>query len=854
MSMPRGTRIRTLLASTALVVLICDGGRAQTINEFVANHVGTDVKEYVEIFGLPNFDYSALSILQIEGDSSAGIIDSVFQVGTTDAQGFWVTGFLNNVIENGTMSLFLVEDFSGTQGQDLDTGNTGVFDVTPWFRVVDSIGVWDGDVGDANYGAPVLAPGFDGSSFSVGGASRLPDGTDTDTDADWTRNDFNLAGIVAGTPATGTTFNTPGTTNGVDPNPPLSQVLSIMEIQGPGHVSPEAGNRVVTGGVVTAVASNGFYMQDPVGDGDDRTSDGIFVFTGGAPGVQIGDAVEVEGTVREFFNETQLGSSPVVTVVGSGQSIVPTTISTNLAAPSSNPHRAQPNTIIDDLGSVVFDPTTDGRDFYESLEGMLVTLVAAQAVSDEDTRPNRGEFYAVSRDDAEGNLTSLNSRGGITISADTVNSFNDNPLEADLNPERILIVGTVDSDTRPDTPPEMGDLVGSDGGDITGVVQFSFNDYRIRPLAPVVTTEVDLPDEVTALAGDAMNFTVATYNVFNLDPNAQDGNDDIGSGRFAGLARQIVTNMGAPDVVALQEIQDNSGAVNDGTVSAALTLQTLVDAIVEAGGPTYAFLDNPFIGDNTSGGAPGANIRTAFLYNADRVPLTTDSVATIDQDGTITGTPSAGLQTDPASPFFDTRLPLVMEFSFAGESFTIINNHFSSKGGSDPLFGTTQPPANGSVEARNAQAAAVNAAVDSLLAFDLLANIIVLGDFNEFQFLEPLSILTGSDDGSNVLINLAFSNPDPTDVFTFEFEGNSQALDHILVSQSVFDRFVGIDFVHMNAGRLFETLLSDHDPIVAQFLGQVPVAVAAPTSLSVLLAAFAGLALVGQSGGRRRRA
>ncbi len=854
MNMPGGTRIRTLLASTALVVLMCDDGRAQTINEFVANHAGTDVNEYVEIFGLADFDYSALSILQIEGDSSVGIIDSVFQVGTTDVHGFWVTNFSNNLIENGTMSLFLVEDFSGTLGQDLDTSNTGVFDVTPWSRVVDSIGIWDGGAGDSNFGAPVLAPGFDGNSFTVGGASRLPDGVDTDSDGDWTRNDFDLAGIVAGTPAAGTTFNTPGTTNAVDPNPPSSQVLSIMEIQGPGHVSPAEGNRVVTSGLVTAVASNGFYLQDPVGDGDDRTSDGIFVFTGGAPGVAVGDAVDVEGTVAEFFNETQLANTPVVTVLNSGNEIVPVTISTDLAAPSTNPHRTQPNTIVDDLGSVVFDPATDGRDFYESLEGMLVTLVGAQAVSDEDTRPSRGEFYAVSRDDEDGNLTSLNSRGGITISADTVNSFNDNPLQADLNPERILIVGTVDSDTRPEMPPEMGDLVGSDGGDITGVVQFSFNDYRIRPLAPVVTTELDRPDEVTTLAGDAMNFTVATYNVFNLDPNDQDGNDDIGSGRFAGLARQIVTNMGAPDVLALQEIQDNSGAANDGTVSAALTLQTLVDAIADAGGPSYSFVDNPFIGDNTSGGAPGANIRTAFLYNADRVPVAPDSVATIDQDGTITDIPSAGLQSDPASPFFDTRLPLVMEFSFAGESFTIINNHFSSKSGSDPLFGSTQPPANGSVDERNAQAAAVNAAVDSLLAFDPLANIIVLGDLNEFQFFEPLSILTGADDGSNVLINLAFSNPDPTDIFTFEFEGNSQALDHILVSQSVFDRFVGVDFVHMNTGRLFETLLSDHDPIVAQFLVQVPVAVAAPTSLSVLLAAFAGLTLVGQSRVRRPRA
>ena len=76
---------------------------------------------------------------------------------------------------------------------------------------------------------------------------------------------------------------------------------AVHEIQGSGRTSPLAGQAVTTGGVVTAVDSNGFYLQDPIGDGDDATSDGIFVFTGRAPAVRVGDAAQVAGTVGEFF-------------------------------------------------------------------------------------------------------------------------------------------------------------------------------------------------------------------------------------------------------------------------------------------------------------------------------------------------------------------------------------------------------------------------------------------------------------------------------------------------------------------------------------------------------------------------
>ncbi|MCL4868282.1 MAG: ExeM/NucH family extracellular endonuclease [Anaerolineae bacterium] len=189
---------------------------APIINEFVLNHVGTDTHEFVEIYGDPNTDYSDYTILQIEGDTTgAGLIDSVHIVGTTNADGLWTTGFLTNVFENGTVTLLLVKDFTGTIGQDLDSNNDGLFDVTPWSSLVDDVAVNDGGAGDTTYSTTVLAPGFGGSPFTPGGASRIPNGVDTDSAADWALNDFDGEGLPGfiGTPDPGEAFNTPGAPN-----------------------------------------------------------------------------------------------------------------------------------------------------------------------------------------------------------------------------------------------------------------------------------------------------------------------------------------------------------------------------------------------------------------------------------------------------------------------------------------------------------------------------------------------------------------------------------------------------------------------------------------------------------------
>ena len=206
------------------------------LNEFVADHTGSDTNEYLEIFGDPNTSYTHFTLLEIEGDatSATGRIDGVFSVGATDANGLWWTDFLDGELENGTITLLLVEGFTGANGDDLDTDDDGTLDVTPWTRLVDDVATSDGDSGDRTYSTTVLAPNFDGNSFQPGGASRTPGGTDTDTVSDWTRNNFDgdgLGGSFSGNTNQGEARNTPGTAN---PSGPLPVELVAFAAQAEG--------------------------------------------------------------------------------------------------------------------------------------------------------------------------------------------------------------------------------------------------------------------------------------------------------------------------------------------------------------------------------------------------------------------------------------------------------------------------------------------------------------------------------------------------------------------------------------------------------------------------------------------
>ncbi|MCB0211872.1 MAG: lamin tail domain-containing protein, partial [Anaerolineae bacterium] len=271
---------------------------APVINEFVADHDGTDNYEYIEIYGDPNTDYSNYTIVEIEGDgSSAGLIDdAVATVGTTDANGFWLASF-SNVIENGNITLLLVEGYSGSVGNDIDTDNDGVIDTTYWTSIVDSVG---SDDGGTIYSPASLTASFDGGSFQVGGASRIPDGTDTDTTADWVRNDYDGAGIPAldpGTPEEGEAFNTPGATNQiVTPPAPELQITEIWPGNANGTNLTQDWFEIVNTGTVTWTPALGdlYFDDDSQAPADADPISGIAAIAPGEAVIAIDDTDTAE--------------------------------------------------------------------------------------------------------------------------------------------------------------------------------------------------------------------------------------------------------------------------------------------------------------------------------------------------------------------------------------------------------------------------------------------------------------------------------------------------------------------------------------------------------------------------------
>jgi predicted extracellular nuclease len=570
-------------------------------------------------------------------------------------------------------------------------------------------------------------------------------------------------------------------------------VVAIRDIQGATHRSSLLGSAVTTTGIVTARIGNGFYLQDPVADSDDATSEAIFVFTSSAPTVVVGDAVRVSGTVSEFragapttvvnLTTTEI-TGPTITVQSSGNALPAATV---IGAGG----RVPPTQVIEDdaTGDVessgVFDPASDGIDFYESLEAMRVQVNNPIAVG---PTSGFGEIPVVA--DGGANASVRTPRGGVLIRPN------------DFNPERVILDDTVVGSTS------MPRVNLGDGftAPAVGVLDYSFGNFKLNVTQALTRVDNGLAKEVTTGPGTGV-LAVATFNVENLRPSDPPS-------KFEALADQIVDNLRSPDVIALEEIQDNSGAVNNGVVDANVTLDQLVAAIAAAGGPAYEWRQiNPV--NNADGGEPGGNIRVGFLYRTDR------GLAFVDRPGGTSTAPTAVVagasgpqlsfspgRIDPTNDAWtNSRKPLVGEFTYRGETVFVVVNHFNSKGGDDPLFGRFQPPTRITEVQRHQQAEVVNAFVDSVLAVDGAANIVVLGDINDFDFSETVNRLKSG----GVLHNLMDTLP-ANERYSYVFEGNSQVLDQILVSSGLNIADPAFDPVHINAE--FADQQSDHDPSV----------------------------------------
>ncbi|MCB2210010.1 endonuclease/exonuclease/phosphatase family protein [bacterium] len=570
---------------------------------------------------------------------------------------------------------------------------------------------------------------------------------------------------------------------------PLPEGETISEIQGAGHISPLK-NRPVYNvhGIVTAIRADGFYMQDPNPDDDPATSEAVFVYGAVALGVKIGDEVLVNAVVIEsdlgdgYLTITEL-KNPYVEVI-SNENDLPEPVVIGEGG------RMPPSEIIDDdtFGKVgddgEFDPQNDGIDFYESLEGMRVQVNDAVAVSGTSQYK---EIAVVG--DLGAHAGTMTSRGGLVVQAD------------DFNPERIVL-----DDAMRNMPfVTTGDR---SEGPIVGVMDYTYGNYKLQPTESVSFADNGLmPEGPLAELADGQ-IRVVNYNVLNL--SAQD-ND-----RAATLADQIVNLMASPDIIGLQEIQDNDGSISSETVSADETYQLLIDEISTLGGPEYGFVNIDPERDR-DGGVPGGNIRVGFLYRLDRdISLAeapdglgdaTTATEMLDNDGTLALSVNPG-RIDPTNvAFADSRKPLVVTFMVGDTPLYIINNHFNSKGGDSGLFGEYQPPVLESEVQRLLQAAVVGEFVTEMLAVDPEANILLLGDLNDFQFSPPVDLL--EDSGLN---NLVETLP-VSERYSYVYDGNSQTLDQMLVSDALLEQVVEYDILHINSEFDYQHRFSDHDPV-----------------------------------------
>ncbi|WP_059009377.1 endonuclease/exonuclease/phosphatase family protein [Streptomyces specialis] len=570
----------------------------------------------------------------------------------------------------------------------------------------------------------------------------------------------------------------------------------VRDIQGSTRLSPYAGQQVTNvSGIVTGVrayGSRGFWIQDPRADGSTATSEGIFVFTSSTPRVAVGDDVLVSGTVGEYYyggaasgnqSVTQI-TRPTVTVRSSGNALpAPVVLDADAVprryAPDGDP--AAGNSV----EGLQLAPDVYALDLYESLEGMNVEIRDAAVAGPSTSFHELWVTLEPERNPTAG--------GGTRYASYTAQ-----------NPGRLKVESLVPVAQEPFPAANVGDVL---TGPTSGPLDYDeFGGYVLaaRDLGEVAPGGLE-PE--TTRAQREGELAVATYNVENLHPG--DSQE-----KFDRLAAAVADNLASPDIVALEEIQDNSGSTDDGTVAADQTLQRFTDAIVAAGGPRYEWraIDPE---DGEDGGQPGGNIRNVFLFNPERVSFTdraggdaTSATGVVKERGRARLTASPGRIAPADEAWQDSRKPLAAEFTFQGETVFVIANHFTSKGGDQPLYGRFQPPARPSEDQRLRQAQVVNDFVRDILAAQRTARVVVLGDINDFEFSATTEALTAG----GVLESAVHSLP-RDERYTYVFQGNSQVLDQTLVSPAI--RRYDYDIVHINAE--FADQASDHDPQVLRF-------------------------------------
>jgi predicted extracellular nuclease len=331
----------------------------------------------------------------------------------------------------------------------------------------------------------------------------------------------------------------------------ISSATTISEINGVKFLSPFNGQSVSNvSGIITAKGPDGLWLRSNMPDRDERTSESIYVFNRAfASNLTVGDSVVIGGRVTEYRSNkdflylTQIDRPTLAKRVSSGNKVEALVIGKDTRDPPTEQYSsldggdvfAVPNnkTLVS-TSNPSLEPRKYGLDFWESLTGELVTVKKPVAL----TKPNQfGDTWVA----GNWKVTGRNDRDGLTMT------------DKDANPEAILIGSPLDGTKNPTTT-KMGD----DVGEITGIVTYAFGFYRILPTTAYKITKSQKPalPKTTKLEsnGKCDGITFGAYNVENLAPN---------STHHGTLADHIVKYLKSPDIIFVQEVQDDNGPTND---------------------------------------------------------------------------------------------------------------------------------------------------------------------------------------------------------------------------------------------------------------------------------------------------
>lgn len=574
----------------------------------------------------------------------------------------------------------------------------------------------------------------------------------------------------------------------VIPTPTNNPVVTpVHDIQGNGPASPMVGENVTVRGIVTgdfqggdADSQNelsGFYLQEENPDADPLTSEGVFVFDGSTPAVDVnvGDRITVEGTVNEYFGETQISVTRVeVTAAGAG------------AVPETEVNLPATATTTNSDGDLIAD--------LEYLEGMLVRFPQALTATSLFGLERYGEILL----SQSGRLVQFTNRNAPGVAAYAAHrdqvAERSIMLDDGLSTQYADPIRYLDPHSFSPTPyPAI--RIGDTTSNLTGNIRFARGSgsngreiYRLVPTSDPSWLSVNARPAGTPNVGGTLK--VASFNVLNYFSTIDTGQSICGPSGNSGCRgadsqqefdRQRAKIVSAlvlldAEIVGLMELENNpTGA-----------LQSLVDGLnAKAGAGTYAYVDTGTIGADA--------IRVGFLYQPASVS-TTGAVAVLDAN--------------VDQRFDDSRNRPTLAQSFTQNSnggvFTIAVNHLKSKGSSCSSVG--DPDLNDGQGNCNVTRSNAAAALADWLANDPTSSgdsdVLIIGDLNAYLQEDPVTSLEAAG-FDNLLGNFL-----GTDSYSFVFAGQSGALDHAFASQSLVGQVTGVSDWHINAD---ESPVHDYD-------------------------------------------